>query len=66
MFNILNKTMTTTLDEASTAAEKILESVTPDNSIALIEACEYLGLGITAEITSKAQAMADADDGPNV
>ena len=66
MFNILKKTMTINFDEASCAAEKILEAVTPENSIALIEASEYLGLGITEDIAKKAELMDNSTDSPNV
>ena len=69
MFNLLKRTLTTDLDSASKAAEKLIEAVTPETSVSLIEASELLGLGITMEISSKADAMTmaelEAEDTPN-
>ena len=50
MFNLLAKTLTCSIDDASEAAVLLIKSVTVDNAYSIKSAAQSLGLGIDAEI----------------
>ena len=68
-FNLLSQTLILSISDASSAAKKLIDAVTPDSSRSIIEAAELLGLGITAELSQKADEMSlaemEAEETPN-
>ena len=69
-FNLLNKTLVTTLDDAAEAAQKLISIVTPENSVEVVGIAERFGLGISQEIKTRSDAMAmaelEAEETPNL
>ena len=57
MFNLLNRTLVTTLDDAAEAAQKLMNVITPDNSYDIVAIAESFGLGISADLKAKSEAM---------
>lgn len=56
-FNLLNQTLVTPISSASDAAQKLLKITTPDNSCDVISIAEAFGLGISADIKAKSEAV---------
>ena len=56
-FNVLNKTLVTSLDDAAIAAQLLINIVTPDNAYDVVAISEAFGLGISDEIKARSESM---------